>query len=396
VGDDVKQIISMGIVRGRLREAGLCRSKRVYALAILTAAVLACGPALSQSSASGDAAGPGAAALPGATPRTDAGPPAVPAPSAQTSVSAATERPEGSDGAASGRGDAAAPPATGTPISMPATLPTDPAPGPASVPAPAAKSNNVVVSRTHLPHDLSPLGMFLAADIVVKGVMTFLALASFLVWTAWIGKVVQIRLAKRHLKKRAEALSKIPSLDEAPGVFGRSSDVAVVMAAAARAEVDRSQAGGLPAAGIKERVASELARIEHAAGRAMNRGTGILATVGGTAPFIGLFGTVWGIMNSFIGISRAQTTNLAVVAPGIAEALLATAIGLVAAIPAVIFYNQLARAITEYRAELADFGASLERLVSRDLDRRDTAASRSVAPTGSRRHEVLSGLRSLT
>ena len=121
--------------------------------------------------------------------------------------------------------------------------------------------------------------------------------------------------------------------------------------------------------GIKERIATRLARLEVAAGRDMNSGTGVLATIGATAPFVGLFGTVWGIMNSFIGISKAQTTNLAVVAPGIAEALLATAIGLFAAIPAVIIYNQFTRSIARYRALVGDASAEVLRLVSRDLDR---------------------------
>ena len=101
----------------------------------------------------------------------------------------------------------------------------------------------------------------------------------------------------------------------------------------------------------------------------MIRGTGILATIGATAPFVGLFGTVWGIMNSFIGISKSHTTNLAVVAPGIAEALLATALGLVAAIPAVVMYNMFSRWIAGYRALHADAAAEVLRLVSRDLDR---------------------------
>ena len=99
----------------------------------------------------------------------------------------------------------------------------------------------------------------------------------------------------------------------------------------------------------------------------------MLATIGATAPFVGLFGTVWGIMNSFVGISEAQTTNLAVVAPGIAEALLATALGLVAAIPAVVIYNVFARWTAGYRARLADAAAAVERLVSRDLDHRRLA-----------------------
>ena len=128
-------------------------------------------------------------------------------------------------------------------------------------------------------------------------------------------------------------------------------------------------AGAISPAGVKERIASRLERLEAAAGRQMIRGTGILATIGATAPFVGLFGTVWGIMNSFIGISKAHTTNLAVVAPGIAEALLATALGLVAAIPAVVMYNMFSRWIAGYRALHADASAEILRLISRDLDR---------------------------
>jgi biopolymer transport protein ExbB len=105
------------------------------------------------------------------------------------------------------------------------------------------------------------------------------------------------------------------------------------------------------------------------------RGTSVLATIGATAPFVGLFGTVWGIMNSFIGISREHTTNLAVVAPGIAEALLATVFGLAAAIPAVVIYNMFARSIASYRALLADAPADVLRLVSRDLEHRHAGGS---------------------
>jgi biopolymer transport protein ExbB len=118
---------------------------------------------------------------------------------------------------------------------------------------------------------------------------------------------------------------------------------------------------------IKERIASRLERIEAGYGRRILRGTGILATIGATSPFVGLFGTVWGIMNSFIGISKSHTTNLAVVAPGIAEALLATAVGLAAAIPAVVIYNMFARSIAGYRALLGDAAAEVLRFVSRDL-----------------------------
>src|SRR6185369_12376970 len=119
----------------------------------------------------------------------------------------------------------------------------------------------------------------------------------------------------------------------------------------------------------KERIASRLERIEAAYGRRLLRGTGVLGTIGSTAPFVGLFGTVWGIMNSFIGISKSQTTNLAVVAPGIAEALLATAFGLAAAIPAVVIYNHFARVSKGYLELVSRASGAAARLLSRDLDR---------------------------
>jgi biopolymer transport protein ExbB len=146
-------------------------------------------------------------------------------------------------------------------------------------------------------------------------------------------------------------------------------DSAVQRAMAEATATELRLSAGQDCAGIKERVASRLQRLEVAAGRRMARGTGLLATIGSTAPFVGLFGTVWGIMNSFIGISQSQTTNLAVVAPGIAEALLATATGLIAAIPAVVIYNIFARAIGAYRASLADLSAAILRMASRELDR---------------------------
>ena len=130
-----------------------------------------------------------------------------------------------------------------------------------------------------------------------------------------------------------------------------------------------SLSGGHFDDGLKERVALRLERVEAAMSRQIARGTGVLATIGATAPFVGLFGTVWGIMNSFIGISEAHTTNLAVVAPGIAEALLATALGLVAAIPAVVIYNHLTRTIAAHRALLGDASAMVLLLISREGDR---------------------------
>jgi biopolymer transport protein ExbB len=219
-----------------------------------------------------------------------------------------------------------------------------------------------------LPRDLSPWGMFMAADIVVKAVMVGLAFASVLTWTIWFAKTIELMAARRRLRAAIEALNAARTWSEASAASQGRRDGAAALIAAADTEL-RLSADALSAAGVKERIASRLERVEAAAGRQMIRGTGILATIGATAPFVGLFGTVWGIMNSFIGISKVQTTNLAVVAPGIAEALLATALGLVAAIPAVVMYNMFSRWIAGYRALHADAAADILRLISRDLDR---------------------------
>jgi len=217
-----------------------------------------------------------------------------------------------------------------------------------------------------LPRDLSPLGMFLAADYVVKAVMIGLAFASVLTWTIWLAKTLEMFAALSRARRQSKALASVRALADV-GPLPKTPGPVAAFVRAAQQELSLSE--HLSADGIKERIASRLERIEAAAGRRMSRGTGILATIGATAPFVGLFGTVWGIMNSFIGISKAQTTNLAVVAPGIAEALLATALGLVAAIPAVVVYNLFARQTSAYRALLGDGAAEVLRLVSRDLDR---------------------------
>jgi biopolymer transport protein ExbB len=219
-----------------------------------------------------------------------------------------------------------------------------------------------------LPRDLSPWGMFVAADIVVKAVMIGLVFASVLTWTIWFAKTIELMAARRRLRAAIDALNAARSWSEASAASQGRRDGAAALIAAADTEL-RLSADALSAAGVKERIASRLERVEAAAGRQMIRGTGILASIGATAPFVGLFGTVWGIMNSFIGISKVQTTNLAVVAPGIAEALLATALGLVAAIPAVVMYNMFSRWIAGYRALHADAAADILRLISRDLDR---------------------------
>jgi biopolymer transport protein ExbB len=231
---------------------------------------------------------------------------------------------------------------------------------------PAWAQENVLGTAT-LPRDLSPWGMFLNADPVVKAVLVGLAFASLVTWTVWLAKSIEIFFAKRRVRTAAKELAAIRSLEKVPQLADIQGEVAQFLGAAAT-ELKLSP-GLVDNDGVKERIVSRLERIEASCGRRMLRGTGVLATIGATAPFVGLFGTVWGIMNSFIGISKAHTTNLAVVAPGIAEALLATALGLAAAIPAVVIYNMFARSIAGYRAGLGDAAAEVLRLVSRDLER---------------------------
>ncbi len=219
-----------------------------------------------------------------------------------------------------------------------------------------------------LPRDLSPWGMFMAADIVVKAVMVGLVFASVLSWTIWFAKTLELIAARRRLRSALAMLAEASSWREVTARLQGADEGIAALVRAAEAELRLSADAPSPE-GVKERIASRLERLEAAAGRGMIRGTGVLASIGATAPFVGLFGTVWGIMNSFIGISKQHTTNLAVVAPGIAEALLATALGLVAAIPAVVMYNAFARWTAGYRALHADAAAEILRIVSRDLDR---------------------------
>jgi biopolymer transport protein ExbB len=265
-------------------------------------------------------------------PATNATAPSVPEPANSTTTPNGTERPD---------------------ASVPSALDQIPTAGSASL----------------LPRDLSPWGMFLATHLVVKLVMILLALASLVTWTIGLAKGFEVLLAKRRLRLAMRNLAQAASLADAAAQVNQRHALARPIRAAIFELRLSADAGDK--AGIKERVASRLERIEAEAGRRMTRGTGLLATIGAIAPFVGLFGTVWGIMNSFIGISKQHTTNLAVVAPGIAEALLATALGLFAAIPAVVIYNMFARSIVSYRALYADGTAEILRLVSRDLDRQE-------------------------
>ncbi|MEE1887473.1 tonB-system energizer ExbB [Pseudomonas carassii] len=254
------------------------------------------------------------------------------------------------------------------PVAAPIAAPAD-ANAPVDGQVPADENVQAMVEDTSLgmAHDLSPWGMYKNADVVVKAVMIGLAIASIITWTIWIAKGFELMGAKRRLRGEIAALKRSVSLKEASEVSNKEGTLAHTLVHDALEEM-RLSANAREKEGIKERVSFRLERLVAASGRTMSSGTGVLATIGSTAPFVGLFGTVWGIMNSFIGIAKTQTTNLAVVAPGIAEALLATALGLVAAIPAVVIYNVFARSIAGYKAQVSDASAQVLLLVSRDLD----------------------------
>jgi biopolymer transport protein ExbB len=279
----------------------------------------------------------------------------------------------------------AAQPAVQSPL---VAAPVVQAPAPAT-PAPQAASNSAepaaasaddaarsLKSTPPALRELSLWSMFLSADVLVKAVMIGLAFASLVTWTIFIAKMIELAAAQRKLRSALDKIGESRSLAEAQFALGAKSGaksgattgVLSAFLAAAMREA-RLSAGISSDSGIKERAASSFAEISRAEARRIRLGMGLLATIGATSPFVGLFGTVWGIMNSFIGISKAQTTNLAVVAPGIAEALLATAIGLVAAIPAVIIYNHFARVTKTYLELVGRASGAAARLLSRDLDR---------------------------
>ena len=274
-------------------------------------------------------------------------------------------------------------PANTPAISQPVTSPVaDPAPAaPVDAAAPqvtdSATAGTPVIASASLPRDLSPWGMFLNADIVVKIVMVGLIFASLVTWTVWLAKNLELWKATRNGRVALAVLNEARSLSEANARLGPSSEAVARLLRTAVHEVQISPHPDPEA--LKERVSWLLERVEASSSRRIGRGMGLLASIGATAPFVGLFGTVWGIMNSFIGISNAHTTNLAVVAPGIAEALLATALGLFAAIPAVVIYNAFSRAIGGYRALLADGSALVMRLLSRDCERVSSPMSRAAA-----------------
>jgi biopolymer transport protein ExbB len=267
-------------------------------------------------------------------------------------------------------------PAASPPQQVPAlstAVPPTPAPEAAATPADSRSLKSTTVAL----RELSPWSMFLSADVLVKAVMIGLAFASLVTWTIFIAKMIELAVARRKLTSALGEIADSRSLAEAQFALGAKTGVLSAFLAAAMREA-RLSAGISSDSGIKERAASSFAEISRAEARRIRLGMGLLATIGATSPFVGLFGTVWGIMNSFIGISKAQTTNLAVVAPGIAEALLATAIGLVAAIPAVIIYNHFARVTKTYLELVGRASGAAARLLSRDLDRTHVNSSGSA------------------
>jgi biopolymer transport protein ExbB len=226
--------------------------------------------------------------------------------------------------------------------------------------------------------ELSPWTMFLSASLVPQAIMIGLAFASLITWTIFVAKLLDLFISRRRLRAALKVLSAAQTLPEALSAL--ASDRTVVRSFVATAINEARLSSDINnEAGIKERVASSFSEITRSESRRIRVGMGVLATIGATSPFIGLFGTVWGIMNSFIGISKLQTSNLAVVAPGIAEALLATGIGLFAAIPAVIIYNHFSRVTKGYLELVNRAAGAAGRQLSRDLDRANTGSLRRAA-----------------
>ncbi|HXH45316.1 MAG TPA: tonB-system energizer ExbB [Bradyrhizobium sp.] len=258
-------------------------------------------------------------------------------------------------------------PAAQEPSAATAAAPAGPTASP-SAPVSAAVKPEAASGGAPAMKELSPWMMFREADIIVQAVMIGLAFASLMTWTVFIAKSIELSVASSKLRSALKKIAEARSLAEAQLALGNKQGILPSFLAAALREA-RMSAGLSSDAGIKERAASSFSEIVRAEARRIRIGMGVLATIGSTSPFVGLFGTVWGIMNSFIGISKSQTTNLAVVAPGIAEALLATAIGLVAAIPAVIIYNHFSRVTKGYLELVSRASGAAGRLLSRDLDR---------------------------
>jgi biopolymer transport protein ExbB len=224
---------------------------------------------------------------------------------------------------------------------------------------------------------ITPVGMFMDAGLVVKAVMIGLILASIFSWTLLIIKMIEFMSLNKSTDRFLEAFRGARSIQDM-GRIATSEEFQgnplADMAGAAAQEVELSRQAGLNVTGEHRestiaRAQSAVAAVQAGLAKRLSNGMQFLASVGSSGPFIGLFGTVWGIMTSFIGIAESNTTNLAVVAPGIAEALLATGIGLFAAIPSVIFYNYFQTRIAAFGTRSEAFVAELMNAMSRQLDK---------------------------
>ena len=261
----------------------------------------------------------------------------------------------------------------------PAAPAADAAAAPAAAPAPAAPAADEPAEPAKIEHagKLTPIQMFLDAEPVVKVVMIGLVLASIFSWTLLVTKIFEFGSLNKKSDAYLEAfrgartiadINRISSSEEFEG------NPMADMAAAATQEIELSRQAGLNVTGAHRdstilRAITAISAVQGALAKRLSSGMTFLASVGSAGPFIGLFGTVYGIMNSFIGIANTNTTNLAVVAPGIAEALLATGIGLFAAIPSVIFYNYFQTRISAYGTRSEGFVAELTNAISRQLDK---------------------------
>ena len=246
-----------------------------------------------------------------------------------------------------------------------------PAPAPAAEPAEPA----VVGGESH--GKMTPASMFMDADPVVKTVMIGLVLASIFTWVLLLIKMFEFGALNRKTDQFLETFRQTRTIADMRRVATSEEfdgNPLADMAAAATDEIELSRQAGLSVTGDHAdsalmRAQQAVAAVQAGLAKRLSGGQQFLASTGSTAPFIGLFGTVYGIMNSFIGIANTNTTNLAVVAPGIAEALLATGIGLFAAIPAVIFYNYFNTRISAYGTRSDGFAAELTNAISRNLDK---------------------------
>ena len=222
--------------------------------------------------------------------------------------------------------------------------------------------------------EFSMVNLFLRADVIVKSVMIGLVLASFWSWAIIIDKWMKVGTLSRKADRFEDVFWSGKSLDDLYQSLGHkpSHPMAVVFVGAMR-ELRRSFERGADSGqmlSVRERIEEVMNVTISREMAGAEKNLGFLATVGSTAPFIGLFGTVWGIMNSFQSIAASRDTSLAVVAPGIAEALFATALGLLAAIPAVIFYNKFSNDLASYSVRLEGFAEEFSAILSRQLEER--------------------------